>query len=293
MPANRRLTSADLRAAGMTELPMTTLQSFADALLDPEAPLPAGLHTWNASAPAQRFRVYRNNVAVSLVDALADNYPVVQALVGEAFFRAMARRFVAAHPPAGPVLALYGSDFAAYIAAFPPAGDVPYLADVARLEWGYQCAWHGPDAPSLRAEQLASALADPERLHEVRLHLHPTALPFHAPHAAVSLWSAHQSADPVEVSAQLAAIDPYHAESAFIVRDGLDVAVILLPAPAVAFLSELGHGICLGEAAQAAQAADPEFELVQTLGLALRTGLFTRVGLPDATGENNAPLAPH
>lgn len=70
---------------------MSSQSAFAAALLNPDLPCPGGLSTWNGSAPATRFAVYRNNVTVSLVDALADTFPVLQALVGEEFFRAMAR----------------------------------------------------------------------------------------------------------------------------------------------------------------------------------------------------------
>ena len=68
--------------------------NFAAALLDPAAPCPSGLVTWNGSDAAQRFGVYRNNVTVSLIDAVADTFPVVQQLVGADFFRAMAGAFV-------------------------------------------------------------------------------------------------------------------------------------------------------------------------------------------------------
>ena len=71
--------------------------AFADALLDPARPCPPGLRTWNGSDPARRLAVYRNNVVSSLIDALADTFPVVQRLVGTEFFRAMAGVFA---PPA-------------------------------------------------------------------------------------------------------------------------------------------------------------------------------------------------
>ncbi len=113
---------------------MSTQTAVAQALLDPALPCPTGLSTWNGSDPQTRFAVYRNNVMMSLIDALADTYPVVQRLVGEDFFRAMARVFAQAKPPRSAVMAYYGRDFAAFIDAFPPAASVPYLADVARLE---------------------------------------------------------------------------------------------------------------------------------------------------------------
>ena len=78
--------------------------TFAAALLDPAAPCPPGLVTWNGSDAAQRFGVYRNNVTVSLIEALADTFPVVQQLVGQAFFHAMAGEFVRRSPPVSPIL---------------------------------------------------------------------------------------------------------------------------------------------------------------------------------------------
>ena len=54
---------------------MNNQAAFAQALLDPDLPCPSGLCTWNGSDPARRFAVYRNNVVVSLIDALADIVP--------------------------------------------------------------------------------------------------------------------------------------------------------------------------------------------------------------------------
>ena len=83
--------------------------AWGTALLDPDRAVPAGLVTWNGSDPAQRFAVYRNNVTVSLMQALADTFPVCAASVGEARFRDLARAFVRAQPPRSPVLARYGA----------------------------------------------------------------------------------------------------------------------------------------------------------------------------------------
>ena len=102
-----------------------SVATFAAALLNPAAPCPSGLVTWNGSDAAQRFGVYRNNVTVSLIEALADTFPVVQQLVGDAFFRVMAGEFARQSPPTSPVLAWYGDAFADFIVAFTPATGVP------------------------------------------------------------------------------------------------------------------------------------------------------------------------
>jgi len=124
-----------------------TQHAFASALLDPARPVPSGLATWNGSDPVARFAVYRNNVVVSLVAALADTFPVVRELVGEEFFTAMARLYVAEQPPLSPVLAHYGDGFADWVVQFEPAAAVPCLADMARLERARVRAYHAADAP--------------------------------------------------------------------------------------------------------------------------------------------------
>ena len=81
-----------------------------------------------------RLRIHRHHVAHSLGSALAATFPTVHALVGEAFFRAMAQRFVGQTLPEQPVLAEYGADFPAFVAGYEPAASLPYLADIARLD---------------------------------------------------------------------------------------------------------------------------------------------------------------
>ena len=78
---------------------MSDHRVFADRLFSTQPACPPGLTTWNQSDPGRRFAVYRNNVMVSLIDALADTFPVVQQLVGEVFFRAMAGVFARQSPP--------------------------------------------------------------------------------------------------------------------------------------------------------------------------------------------------
>ena len=67
---------------------MTVSQTtFQAAMLDPAAPVPTGLVNPDGAAASKRFDVYRNNVAVSLSDALEAAFPVVRKLVGDEFFR--------------------------------------------------------------------------------------------------------------------------------------------------------------------------------------------------------------
>jgi len=248
---------------------MSLHRDLARALLDPELPCPAGLVAWNGSNPARRFQVYRNNVLVALVDALASNFAVTHALVGEAFFRAMAAVFARAQPPRSPVLACYGAAFPGFIASFPPAAGLPYLADVARLEYLRVQACHAADVAPVGQGALAAQLADEGGLPALGFGLQPSLAVLPSRFAVVSLWAAHQG------SGSLAAVVPDLAETALVLRTGLEVEVIQIPPASGVFIGALQSGRPLGPAAEEATAFGVGFDLAATLGLLLQKSAIT------------------
>ncbi|WP_292446211.1 DUF2063 domain-containing protein [Methylibium sp.] len=246
----------------MTQPPALRMQqAFAAALLDAESPAPYGLFAWNGADPAPRFAVYRNNMVVSLVAALAGSFPVVRELVGEAFFSAMGRLYVTQHPPRSPVLADYGDSFADWLQHFEPASALPYLPDMARLERARGRAYHAADEPALAAQAVAARLADPQRLPGARLRLHPSVSLLDSPFAVVSLWAAHQGRGRIE---DVALNEP---EAALILRHQDDATVLPVPLAAARFYRLLIEGRPLGEAASAATASDAAFDLASALSL--------------------------
>lgn len=247
---------------------------FATALLDSEQPCPPGLRAWNGSDPTRRMAVYRNNVISSLVDALAHTFPVVQQLVGEAFFRAMAAVFVRQSPPRSRVLAHYGGDLPEFIEGFAPARSVPYLADMARLELARVSAYHAADAPALAGESVSQALASGDRMPELRLRCHPSLAIIESRFAVVSLWAAHQG------EGDLATVDPDQAEAAIVLRQGLDVLTLRAPPGAAEFMTAIGRGQNLGDAASQAASAHANFDLSATLTLLLSHEALTAIHLP-------------
>lgn len=225
-----------------------TIAAFARALADPQAPPPV--------APARRFAVYRNNVAVGLIGALEARFPVTRRLVGDDFFRALAGAFIAAHKPQTPVLIHYGAEFPDYVRGFAPAAELPYLPDVAALENAWAEAYHAAEASALPFAALAEIA--PERLETLRLVLHPAArlLSFATP--AASLWAAHQR------EGEPAAPETWAPEQALIVRPQAEVEVRRLPEGGYGFLAALRDDATLGEAAAPLIAAggDPGLHLV-------------------------------
>ncbi|MBX6323250.1 MAG: putative DNA-binding domain-containing protein, partial [Rhodospirillaceae bacterium] len=141
-------------------------------------------------SPRQRLAVYRNNTFMSLADALAANFPVVRRLVGESFFRGAARAFIRERPPRRPCLAEYGDGFADFLAAFPPARALPYLADVARLEWAVGACERAPERPALDPQALGAV--PPEERAGLRLRLDEACRLVESPFPIDRIWMANQ-----------------------------------------------------------------------------------------------------
>lgn len=247
---------------------MSGHDDFTATLLSAAGACPPGLRAWNGSDPAQRFAVYRNNVTVSLIDALADTYPVTQAMLGEDFFRAMARLYVRAEPPRSPVLAWYGDSFPDFVQGFPPASGLPYLADLARLEMRYVQAYHAADASALPMADLAGLLADANALAHVRFSLHPALETVRSRYAVVSLWIAHQGQTPAN---SLGEINLQRGEAALLMRQGLEVEIVRLEAGAAQFIDCLRSGATFADAVHSAA----PFDLSNALQLLIRGGAIT------------------
>jgi len=123
---------------------------FAAALRSKANGVPSCLKGAAQGRAERRFAVYRNTVAAGLIEALAARFPVVERLVGEDFFRAMAQAYVTQEPPRSPLLFRYGGSFADFIAGFAPAAPLPYLRDMARREYAQGLAYHAPIASRCR-----------------------------------------------------------------------------------------------------------------------------------------------
>lgn len=211
------------------------------------APLPAGVTASDPRETARRFDVYRNNVAVSLVEALAARFPVIKRLVGEEYFTALARVYAEAHRPRSPVLHEWGESFVAFLADFPPLEAYPYMADVARIEWARGLAFHAADGRP--ADPALFAGAEPARL-TLRLHDSVQVLRLATP--AVTIWAANQ---PGAAPLDLARAGP---ETALVWRDlAFDVPVLAIGSGDAVLIEQLRLAAPLTAAAECAIWAEP------------------------------------
>ncbi|MGF1594127.1 MAG: putative DNA-binding domain-containing protein [Kiloniellaceae bacterium] len=249
---------------------------FAAALSDPARPAPEGLRR----PVGRRFAVHRNNMTVALIEALETAFPAVRRLVGDDFFRAAARVYLRREPPRSPVLLLYGETFGNFLDGFEPARGVPYLGDVARLEWARLSAYHAADAEPLTVARLAEVPQD--RLGELRFALHPSLRLLTSRYPVAALWAAAGGGDSARE------VDMTKGEEVAVVRPALAVELRVLPPGGYGFIAALAGGAALGEAAEAALAGDPGFDLAVHLQGLFALGGVAGLRLPETNQRAKA-----
>lgn len=248
--------------------------AFAPALLDPACEVPSVVTGPNGKAAAKRFNVYRNNVTVSLIDALAAIYPTVQRLTGADFFSAMARFHVRSNPPTSPLLFDYGHDLPAFIERYDYAQTMPWLADVARIERAWLDAYHAADAAPLSPTALAAVAS--EQLADLVFTAHPATRVVRSQFAAVTIFAANRGTEPARP------IDASTPEDALITRPDIEVTVRRLPPGGAVFLACLMSGRPFAEAAAAALEGSPAFDLATNIAGLFEAGAFTSLTSGDA-----------
>jgi hypothetical protein len=244
--------------------------AFARALVDADATIPAGLSAGSGATLQDRFAIHRNNVHVSLVDALVENFPVTQALVGSEFFQAMARTYVQDHKPAHAQLHEYGTDLPQFISTFAPARDLPYLPDVARLEIAWCQSWAAAEASALSLAAIAAHPAD--TLLQARVATHPATRLLRSPWPVGSIWQAHQTPDP-DLSDVV-----WGAECVLVARPDAHIELQQLPAALASFADALlFRHLSIEQAATAALTAFPGFDAGSALGALLDRGTIMEI----------------
>ncbi len=185
-------------------------QALLHALLSPgaqavDAPLPPNLKQFIANNPyptsGRGLNCYKSNAHAVAERALSAAYPVVTAILSAESMAQLAHALWHTHPPQQGDLAQWGDKLAAFVAASPQLADLPWLADVARLEWAMHLADGAADAATDLPTLARLAEEDPEQL---TLRLAPGLQVLHSAFAVVPVVLAHQLPTERERAAALA-----------------------------------------------------------------------------------------
>jgi len=202
-----------------------------------------------------RLAIYRHNVFTNLTNALADIFPVVARIVGESYFREAARLFIRDVPSISGDLNRYGGAFGDFLQAYPHAQELPYLGDVARLEWAWQQAFHAADAGTLDLARLAAVPAETQGA--LRFCMHPSAHLLRSSFPLLAIWGVNQP----DHTGELAVDWQAGTEYLLVYRPEAEVIIRSVPEAAWQFYSACAAGQPLETAIEAAAKVETEFDL--------------------------------
>jgi len=241
---------------------LAALQARFGAGLEVAGPEAAALDMFNGESGqvAGGFGIYRGNARANAARALAAAFPVVGKIVGGEFFSGLAREFESRFPSVSGDLNEYGESFAPFLAVFAPAQDIPYLADVARLEWRVHRAHYAADAKPFEPAGLSSVAAE-KQLHLIP-KLHPACSLLHSEFPLARIWEVHQETHQGEFE-----VDFSRGPAGVLVyRPRFRVEVRGIGDAEAAFLAAAQDGGTLEAALTAAHSHDVSFDLGRSLG---------------------------
>lgn len=228
------------------------------------------LNPQGGASGEERMAVYAEGYIVRIREALEEVYEAVRQVLGRETFADLARDYARRHPSRDYNLSRTGRHLPAFLAEHPLARELPFLPDLAALEWAVSESFHAFDQPLVSAAEFSSIPA--ERLGNARLLFQPSV------HLAASEWPVldiwkQRKRPRGEVSVDLAG-RPQHV---LVFRQGVHVRCEPLEPAQHDLLAGLLAGRTLGEACGelAARAGSAELPLSDWFAGWVQRGLIT------------------
>ncbi len=228
------------------------------------------------STSAERLQIYRDAYRGRLVECLADDYPAVQYLLGNAAFEEAANEYIDAHPSRSPSLNAFGRSMSDFLTRQAESFG-PSVGELARLEWGIVEAIHATPGTPIALDRLEQMT--PEQWTTARLVPAPSVRVLSFAHAVNAYYVAfREGAKPTRVAASPSATLIHRAR-----LGGLANGPPRLRC-AEALLAALVAGAPLGEALATAitdEDEGTEANVTRWFRDWVSEGVFTAVDLPE------------
>jgi len=248
-------------------------EGFAAALFNPGAGRQAPGIRADGISPAVRLGFYRTSVFENYRKGLSATYPAIEKLVGTGYFSILADEYARRCPSRSGDVGRHAEHFAEFLRAHPCARELPYLRDVARLEWCIEESFHEAEHVPLSLTRLAGVPVD--QCERLRLLLAPSCRLLSSAFPVDRIWQICQPDFVGEVEADLD-----RGVDLLIRRDGYAVAVEPLPRGDFAMLGALSSGHNLRAAFGHASGVDPTFDPAAFLQRQVRSGVLVDFTLP-------------
>lgn len=210
--------------------------------------------------------VYRNGYLKTCTDALASSYPVVQSLVGEDYFRGVARAYVEAHPPTKGTLVGYGKDLAEFLRSRSDKHELVYLADAAAIDEAWLSSYFAEEVSALTAADIESMNSEGIDVSAVRVTLTPPTRLVSLDHHIAATWALLREQGALTQSIRL----EEGGNVAMLWRLNGKIHIKELDPAESAFMSKLAETATLEAAATKAFEIDEAFDLSTTFSALLQ-----------------------
>jgi len=267
------------KSPSLAELQRRMAAHIAAHVHDP-ATRDAALEGWLRLPPsvdaAERLRVYGNGYPARLLEALEEAFPALLVILGKVELAHLAQRYIAAVDLSSATLNDVGARFPEHCRRDDIVARLPFVADLAALEWqilrAFHCREEAPVDPRIFA---AWDMDDWER---AVLRFQPSLAVVRSPWPIHALWQCRDTPrDEIDVDLN------DRPQTVLVHRDGLEVHVGTLEPAEAAALESLHGGATLAATMEQLAALDAAPEGVMTHFAAwIRAGLITEITLADA-----------
>ena len=223
-----------------------------------------------ADTPATRLRIYADGYPARVQEVLAETFPAVAHVIGEPALARLTHRYVRTTVLRSYNLNEAGSHLPRFLRRDPLTERLPFLPDLAELEWRVAVAFHAHERPPLDPAPLATwTMADWER---TVLGFQPSVALVCSEWPIRSIWECRET--PIE---QIDLDLRDRPERVLVYRSGLQVHCESVDRHEAGILADLLAGRSLGEVARrGASVRDGDTVLAATFARWMRAGIIVR-----------------
>jgi len=237
-------------------------------LTDDNVSIETDVDTQTISAKGQ-MGIYRESAIGNIIIPMQITYPVIEKLVGREFFRATCRQYIKTYWPKTGNMDDYGQEFAEFLSNFEPVKELPYISDVARLEWLYHESSIADDMEPSDWTSFASLSEDD--IEKTEILLHPTVRLFYSLYPVKEIWDINQHEPQANSELDL---DTLEGGYILCYRQGIKTVTLTIAEADYTFLFAILNGKTLYQSAELALDIDQGLDIQGIMATYLKNGVL-------------------
>jgi hypothetical protein len=205
----------------------------------------------DATLARERLAAYVNGYPARIFEALDESFPAVRHLAGDAAFGEIVHRYASRVPCGIYSLSDAGAALPEFLASDPVGQRLPFVADLAALEWRMALAFHAHERSPFDPARLADWGL--EQWEGATIELQSSVAVVRSAWPILDLWNLRET--PIsEIDLDLAG----RAQIVLVSRDGFSVGCDLIESAQAVVLEALLEGVTLGAALERLAPASDE-----------------------------------